>query len=430
MLTRGVIRKRVPAVAVAAILAMPVAASAQAAAPTTPGAASAQAVVRALIVDGKSVTQTDRIHLSRFADLTEETTIAVNTPLEAGDLIRALDSKVLVELECASKGRTPFRFSSGFRVVVLPPRQDVPCVMQLLAGGVDVRTEEATEINAGGIVLGSRGTQYAVQLRRTDEGTVCDGVVFDDELEVKVPAREAMKLTSNSGWTYNLVTSTGRRGAVPERAIEWSAAVATAFDLTRLEPGAAGSPEAQKQLGQQLFELNMAVLKAPANQELRAELGKIQQRLGIADGARYNLKRAGALKIEQATPPGSDVPAVQAAPAAQPQTPAMKDTAVARGPQRTAVRSAERMAAVPAERALELVRAGNPAAAIEMLLPRVDSPQATARDYYVLAEAYLATRDRASARRMAEQALAAPDAASTLSASEIEALRALQRGKQ
>jgi hypothetical protein len=390
LLTRGAILKRVPAVAVAAMLAMPVAASAQAAAPATPAAASAQAVVRAVIVDGKSVTQTDRVHRSRFADLTEETTIAVNTPLEAGDLIRALDSKVLVELECASKGRTPFRFSSGFRVVVLPPRQDVPCVMQLLAGGVDVRTEEATEINAGGIVLGSRGTQYAVQLRRTDEGTVCDGVVFDDELEVKVPAREAMKLASNSGWTYNLVTGTGRRGAVPERAIEWSAAVATAFDLTLLDPGAAGSPEAQKQLGQQLFELNMAVLRAPANQELRAELGRTQQRLGITAAARYNLKRAGAPKIEQATPRGSDV---------------------------------------PAGRALELVRAGNPAAAIEMLQPKVDSSQATARDYYVLAEAYLAARDRASARRMAEQALAAPDAATALNASEIETLRALQRGK-
>lgn len=324
--TRVAIRKRLPAVAAAAILAMPVAARAQAAAPATPGAASAQAVVRAVIVDGKSVTQTDRVRRSRFADLTEETTIAVNTPLEAGDLIRALDSKVLVELKCASTGRTPFRFSSGFRVIVLPPRQDVPCVMQLLAGGVDVRTEEATEINAGGIVLGSRGTQYAVQLRRTNEGAVCDGVVFDDELEVKVPAREAMRLTTSSGWTYNLATGTGTRGAVPDRTIEWSAAVATAFDLARLAPGTASSPEAQKRLGQQLFELNMAVLKAPANQELRAELGKTQQRLGITDAARYNLKKAEVLKRQQATPRVSDVPAAQAV---RPQTPALKDAATA-----------------------------------------------------------------------------------------------------
>jgi hypothetical protein len=429
LITRGTIRRLLPTAAVAAILAMPVAAGAQAAAPATPVAASAQAVVRAIIVDGKSVTQTDRVHRSRFADLTEEATIAVNTPLEAGDLIRALDSTVLVELECASKGRTPFRFSSGFRVVVLPPRQDVPCVMQLLAGGVDVRTEEPTEINAGGIVLGSRGTQYAVQLRRTNEGTVCDGVVFDDELEVKVPAREAMKLASNSGWTYNLVTGTGQRGAVSERTIEWSAAVATLFDLARLAPGTDSSPEAQKQLGQQLFELNKAVLKAPANQEARAELGKTQQRLGIADAARYNLRKAGDLKIRQTTPRGGDVPAVQAAPAAQPQTPAIKGTTVAQSPQRAAGRATEKVAVVPAVRALELVHAGNPAAAIEMLKPRVDSSQAVTRDYYVLAEAYLAAGDRASARRMAEKALAAADAATALSASETETLQALQRGK-
>ena len=421
LLTQGTVRTWMPALAVAAAVTTPVAARAQAAAPATPVAGSARAVVRAIIAGRESVTGTDRVHRIKFADLAEETSVAVNTTLEAGDLIWALDPNVLVEIECASNGRTPFRFSNGFRVVVLPPRQEVPCVLQLLAGGVDVRTEEVTEINAGGIVLGSKGTQYAVRLHRTEQGAVCDGVVFDDELEVKVPAREVMTLTSNSGWTYNLGTGRGQRGAITEQAFERSAAIATVFDLTRLNAGAAGPPEARKQLEQQLFALHVAVLKAPADKEARAELGRTQQRFGILDGARYNLTRAGAPVVEQATPRDSKPVA------AQPQTVPDKDAAAAQRTQRMAARAAGQPAAVPAERALELLRDGNHAAAIEMLRPRADSSQATARDYYVLAQAYLAAGDGASARRMAERGLAARDAATSLSASEIETLRALRQ---
>ncbi len=87
-------------------------------------------------------------------------------------------------------------------------------------------------------------------------------------------------------------------------------------------------------------------------------------------------------------------------------------------------------AADPAARALELVRAGKPADAVALIRPRVDASTATARDYYALAEAYRALQDRAAARNAAERALAFSNAASALSASELETLRAIVSGRQ
>jgi hypothetical protein len=411
-LTRGTVWKWAPAVAVSAILAIPV-------------AARGQAVVRAVIVDRKSVSETDRVHLSRFADLTETTRIAVNTPLDVGDLIWALGPGVLVEIECSSKGRTPFRLSNGFRAVVLPPRPDVPCVLQLLAGGVDVRTDETTEINAGGIVLGSKGTQYAVRLRRTGDGAVCDGVVVDGDLSVRPPSLKMRELTGNNSWTYDLAASRGRRGAISEQMVQQSAAIATVFDLTRLSAVATGSPAAQEQMAEQLFALHSAVLRAPANQDVRAELGKTQEKLGIMDGARYNLKRVSALARDEATVRDAEPQVIH------PQPAPMKDAAAAERRQRAVIHSTEMTVVVePAERALELVRAGSPAAAIELLRPMVEASRAKARDFYALAEAYVATQDRVAARKAAEQALGAPDAAIALSSNEVETLRAVLRGRQ
>jgi hypothetical protein len=409
--TRSTIRRWAPAVALSALL-------------TTPVAARGQAVVRAIIVDQKSVSETDRVHLSRFADMTEATTIAVNTTLDAGDLIWAFGPGVLVEIECTSKGRTPFRLSNGFRAVVLPPRPDVACVLQLLAGGVDVRTDETTEINAGGIVLGSKGTQYAVRLRRTGEGAVCDGVVFDGDLSVTPPSLKMIELASNNSWTYDLAADRGQRGAISEQMVQQSAAIATVFDLTRLSAVATGSPVAQQQLAEQLFALHSAVLRAPANQDVRAELGKTQEKLGIMDGARYNLKRVPALTRGEARVRDIELPVIE------PQPVPVKEAVTAERRQRAAIRSAEMAVVVdPAGRALELVRAGSPAAAIEFLRPRVEASQAMARDFYALAEAYVATQDRVAARKAAGQALGAPDAATALSSSEIETLRAVLRGR-
>ena len=401
-----------PALTMSAVLAAPV-------------AARGQAVVRTVIVDRQSVPGTDRVHRSRFADLAEEGRITIGTTLELGDLVWALDSSVLLEVECAPNARTLFRFSNGFRLVVLPPRPDVPCVVQLLAGGVDVRADDSTEVNAGGIVLGSRGTQYAVRLRRPPEGAVCDGVVYDDDLMVTPPGRATITIRRSNGWTYDLAARRGRQGAVSAGMVRQSAEIATAFDLARMSPGGGRGTEDRRQAEEQLLSLHIAVLTAPADQNVRSQLGRTQERFGIVDGAAYNLKRAGVLKTEVARPPGVD------APVSPPSATPAKAAATAERAQRATIRAAEAAVVVePAERALELIRAGNHAAAVELLRPRIEAGQARARDFYALAQAHLALGDRAAGRRAAEQALGASDAADALSASEAEALRAVLRGRQ
>src|SRR4029079_843201 len=129
--------------------------------------------------------------------------------------------------------RTLFRFSGAFRVVVLPPRTDVPCVLQLLAGGVDVMAEEPTEINAGGVLLGSKGTQYAVHLRRSESGPVCEGVVYENDLLIRTAQKEIPLSTSRS-WVFNFATGTGEQAGISEQALRQSAVIASRFDVARL----------------------------------------------------------------------------------------------------------------------------------------------------------------------------------------------------
>lgn len=290
LLTRVTIRKWASAAVGTAIFAAPV-------------AANAQAIVRTVIVGERSVPETERVHLSRFADLAVERKIAVGTALEVGDFLTtaAPDANVLLEIGCPATGRTVFRFSSAFRVVVLPPRPDVPCVLQLLSGGVDVMAEEATEINAGGVVLGSKGTQYAVHLRRTESGPVCEGVAYENDLLIKIGPQEIPLSTSRS-WVYNFATASGDRGGIPERVLRQSAVIATRFDVARLRSGKVLTPADAAEIKRQeseLLALHLEVLKAPADKDARLRLGTKQEAVGSLDSARYNLKRVGRVPIKK-----------------------------------------------------------------------------------------------------------------------------------
>lgn len=396
-----------------------------------PVAAGAQAVVRTVIVGERSVPETGRVHLSRFADLTEQNMIAVGTALQVGDLFTtaAPDANVLLEIGCPADGRTVFRFSGAFRVVVLPPRPDVPCVLQMLGGGVDVMAEEPTEINVGGVVLGSRGTQYAVHLRRTEEGPVCEGVVYENDLMIRTRLKEIPLATSRS-WVYKFATGTGAQAGIPEGMLRQSAMIATRFDVARLRGDkAATAPEIERQEAE-LLALHIEVLRAPANKDARLRLGTRQETVGSLDSARYNLERAGRIPLKEGAARDKVTPLQVEARAAQPQARSKTEAAVAKRP--TEVPGSLRVgtAGEPAARALDLVRAGKAAEAVALVRPRVDASTATARDYYALAEAYRALQDRAAARSAAERALASPDAATALTAAELETLRAIVRGGQ
>jgi hypothetical protein len=420
LLTRVAIRKWASAAVGTAIFAAPV-------------ATNAQAVVRTVIVGERSVPETERVHLSRFADFAVQNKIAVGTALQVGDLLTtaAPETNVLLEIGCPANGRTVFRFSGAFRVVVLPPRPDVPCVLQLLGGGVDVMAEEATEINAGGVVLGSKGTQYAVHLRRTEGGPVCEGIVYENALLIRTGLKEIPLSTSRS-WVYNFATETGQQGAISERVLMQSAMIAARFDVARLRADKILTPAKASEIKRQeseLLALHIEVLKAPANKDARLKLGTKQETVGSLDGARYNLHRVGRVPMKMEGPRDKGTPPQVEAKVAKPQASSRTKAAVEKAP---GVASSMKVmtAAEPAARALELVRGGKPAEAVALVRPRVDASSATARDYYALAEAYRALQDRAAARSAAERALAFPEAATALSAAEIETLRAILGGGQ
>ena len=84
--------------------------------------------------------------------------------------------------------------------------------------GVDVMAEEPTEINAGGVVLGSKGTQYAVRLRRSESGPVCEGVVYENDLLIRTTQKEIPLSTSRS-WVFNFATGTGEQAGISEQVL-------------------------------------------------------------------------------------------------------------------------------------------------------------------------------------------------------------------
>lgn len=280
-----------------------------------PAAASGDMVVRTIIVAGRSVPKTDRVRLARFADLREEGFLALNTRLGVGDLITSTAQDVLVELTCVrppgatpaadaggqppgSPEGTPFRLSSGFRAVVLPATAQAPCVLELLSGGVDVETDEPTVVNAAGIVLGTRGTTFAVRLRRTPQGVVCDGVVFEGLLDLNPPQRTTVVLEQGRAWQWNVTASAGKQAPVADDVLRESARVHTLFDLAAVNPAVftTTSVTERRAAGQKLFTSRAAVLREPTNLEARVGLAAAQSAVGLTRNASLQLRKVEMMK--------------------------------------------------------------------------------------------------------------------------------------
>jgi hypothetical protein len=104
--------------------------------------------------------------------------------LVPGDIVLVPVDSVLVELSCTVASRTStHRLRSPFRVMIDVP-MDSACATSVLSGEMNVLAESPTQTTAGGVVLGSTGTQYAVEVRRTEAGVMRKLTVFDGRLRV------------------------------------------------------------------------------------------------------------------------------------------------------------------------------------------------------------------------------------------------------
>lgn len=118
-----------------------------------------QVVVRSLSLGERSVAETRDVRYLPFADTAGEHELVVGMALEAGDLLSSRSGDAVVGLDCG--GSTAAVLSAKFRVLINGTEGE-RCVLDLMSGSLDVLADAPTQVNVGGVVLGTEGTAYTV----------------------------------------------------------------------------------------------------------------------------------------------------------------------------------------------------------------------------------------------------------------------------
>jgi hypothetical protein len=324
-----------------------------------------------------------RVAVHRLGFQAPEVAVA-GMELAPGDLLDAGEEGVAVGLTCsAPEGTNTYLVTGPFRLLV-----DVPtvasCHVNLLAGLTEVVAEAPTETTAGGVTLGSTGTQYAVELRRSGRALVFACFVYDDSIRVLgtpgLIAAAGQKMVWADLRSVSVQANTSRD-------LARSATTYARFDLAQATARGAAAEEDSAAMLRTLSALHMEVLAHPSDTARRVALAKEQIRWDVRDRAMYNLKRvdlrdAASLQRYQIDPSmvGERVPGSVVRPA----TPA---TEVRARPD--ARLAGEVDAATPTvDMDLRLIDAGRVDEAIRNLEARVASGRATSRDHYALARAW------------------------------------------
>lgn len=254
--------------------------------------AAAQAEVSALARGTDPVETTDDLRISRFADFSEETSVSLGTRLDMGDLMTSVGGGTDVELTCGEA--TLLRFSGGFRVQINPPGE-VDCAVDFLTGTLDVLTDLPTEVNSGGVTLGSEGTQYAVEITLVDAQTEPSVQVFDGRVNVRSRAGEQR---IDTGATWRLARGRADWGRVGDAEAERAADRYARFDIAK-SVAQGRSIDDRAATRAKLKALHRDVLMKPDDTGKRAELAREQIKYGGNRQATYNLRRARLTTPEQ-----------------------------------------------------------------------------------------------------------------------------------
>jgi hypothetical protein len=309
--------------------------------------------------------------------------------LVPGDLVSSSVEGVSLSLRCTGEGGdNTYDLASPFRVLIDVP-SDAPCHINLLSGTTEVTAEAPSETSAGGVTLGSTGTEYAVEVRRDSDTLVFRCSIFTDSVSVvsgsSLIARAGSRLIWNRGGTFDLARIS------PEQLKE-SAAFRARFDLAAAQEKGT-DPEDSGATFQRLQTLHYQVLEDPTSAEKSVELAKALLEIQLPEQASYNLRKANIrsdaiLRNYQIDPNVlRSIPRTSARPSVVTRYP----VSVLQPP----------AAADP----LQLVERGQVGEAIAILKRRVEAGSATSRDYFTLAKAYGQQGEGSQARANAGRAL-------------------------
>jgi hypothetical protein len=394
-----------------------------AAAAATAATADAQVRVTTLAEGDQPVSSTQRVRVSRFADLSEANFLAVGDALAEGDLLTALDPAVLLELTCPQGSL--LHFGNGFRVLVQPAAA-ADCAAAFLAGDLDVLTEAPTAVGLGGKTVGTGGTRYAVRLGGS--GGAAEEWVWVFEGKVEVAAKGEVR-TVGSG---RRVDYQGREAKpsqdqpISESEVQHWAGRYAEFDVVKARAaGLALAPEEAASTRAKLAGLYAEVLAKPDDKQARIDLARIQIDYRVGAEAIHNLKRAGvdekALDQQKIDP--------EALRRGDPEVKErldllLRDSGRFIRPDLIDVAD-RRPAEPPADDLAKLLDAGAYAKVIEIVDARRKSGGATAREYCLAARAYAATGDGGRAGGAARRGLRLAEQGEALAGGELSICRDL-----
>lgn len=251
------------------------------------GACTAKPIAAQARIEAFAAVSPDSVLVTRLGSLAGEAPRA-GMELLPGDVISASSDSVLVELSCALRNRTSrYRLRSPFRVLIDVPADSV-CHVNLLAGRADVLAETPTQTTAGGITLGSSGTQYTVEVMRTDSGAALRCTVYDGRMRV-LSRRSTVQITAgiNLLWAPDGAV---RRQRNSREELAATAALYARFDLAQAERADTVMLNRAAAL-RELTALHLDVLANPADTTRRVALARRQLDLNVRDQAIFNLRR-------------------------------------------------------------------------------------------------------------------------------------------
>lgn len=247
--------------------------------------AHGQAVISNITGPDPGADSTTSVSVERYASLESESPVSVGTTLEFGDLVESTAAAdTSIEIECPAESGNRYKLSPPFRVAIgLSSEQG--CRIDLMAGTANVQSDSPTEVNAGGVLIGTRGTQFWVRAERSSESPlVC---VFEGAVEV------AGRDGAVRQGTALFVADSPSPAALQAKRIpaELYTSVATLyanFDVSYADRTGTLSAETREAL----YAQHLQVLRNPGNSAARLALAVSQIKAGQPDKATYNLRRS------------------------------------------------------------------------------------------------------------------------------------------
>lgn len=331
--------------------------------------------------------------------------------LAPGDLLSSSVEDVSVTLRCsAPAGDNTYDLVSPFRVLIDVP-MGAPCHVNLLSGTTEVTAEVPSQTSAGGVTLGSTGTEYGVEVRRSADSLVFRCTIYTDSVSILAGPQTlpggGFQARGTLLWKAG---GTFERTGVSREQLARSAAYRARFDLAAAQGKGSLQNDSSSTL-RRLQTLHYQVLRNPENTARSVELAKVLLDLDLPEKARYNLERVNVrseaqLRRLEIDPdvirrdlPGSYRPLV---------APITYQPVVLPGS--------------TTDRDLRLIQDGRAAEAMANLERRVEAGSATSHDYFALAKAHARQGDPAQARANAGRALVLHARDELLSSAELREL--------